>query len=469
MERTNKILVGIFVAGCLLLFTVGLFLIGNSNQLFTKSFTVYSDFAKVTGIQNGGKVRVAGMDAGTITRIQVPLRPGEKFRVYFRIVEKLHPIVRQDSVATIQTDGLLGSKYLQVEAGTSQAKQIESNARIPSAEPFDWGDLMDQISQAVKQVNSILNGVKEQLTTTLSQIEGVTKTVNQLITGATPQVKRIMASADKASANLRAIIEGIQEGDGTLGGLLKDQELYDSVKRSASETERVVESVRAAAARTAELMKNVEEAELVPEVQRSVKNLQAITLQVKDAVERFQGSSGEGGVGERFQRTLADAHEAMSDLSDNTEALKHNFFFRGFFKKRGFFDLGSLTLAEYKKPAFAKGFKQNRIWLESSSLFSKDAKGLEVLTADGKILLDEAMTALLKLPRNGPMVVEGFAGVGTAAQQFLGGRRRASRVEAYIIDRFRLRPAYVGALSLGAELSEQGTTKEGVSIVSFYK
>ena len=119
MEGTKKLIVGMFVAVCLLLFGAGLFLIGNSNQMFTKSFSVYADFAKITGIQNGGKVRVAGMDAGTVTQIEVPSRPGAKFRVRFRIVEKLHPIVRQDSVATIQTDGLLGNKYLQIDAGSA--------------------------------------------------------------------------------------------------------------------------------------------------------------------------------------------------------------------------------------------------------------------------------------------------------------------------------------------------------------
>src|SRR6187551_3333939 len=110
MENTKKLIVGVFVGGCLLLFGVGLFLIGNSNQMFTKAFDVYAEFSKITGIQNGVKVRVAGMDAGTVKRIDVPSRPDGKFRVHFRVIEKLHPMVRQDSVVTIQTDGLLGNK-----------------------------------------------------------------------------------------------------------------------------------------------------------------------------------------------------------------------------------------------------------------------------------------------------------------------------------------------------------------------
>ena len=146
--------------------------------------------------------------------------------------------------------------------------------------------------------------------------------------------------------------------------------------------------------------------------------------------------------------------------------------FRGFFNKRGFFDLGSLTAPEYKSPAFGKGFKRHRVWLESVNLFNKDAKGVEVLSVEGKARLDEAMTELLNFPRNGPIMVEGFAGEGTASQQYLVGRQRAVRVETYLIGRFHLRPAYVGVISMGAEPPDKGSPggfKEGVGIVSFYK
>ena len=472
MERTRKLIVGIFVGGCLVLFGVGMFLIGNSNQLFTKSFNVFADFSKITGIQSGGKVRVAGMDAGTVTRIEVPLRPEAKFRVHFRIMEKLHPIVRQDSVVTIQTDGLLGNKYLQVDAGTADSPLARNDSLIQSKEPFEWGDLMVEINGVVKQVNEVIAGVKDQLVATLSQIEDTAQSANLLVKDATPNVKSILVSADKISANLSEIIDGIQQGQGTVGGLFKDKGLYDSIKRSAGTTEKVVENLRDTSASAKKIINTVAESDIVPEVQKTVKNLQQITLQVKDAVDKFQSASGEGGVSENLQRTLADAHEAMSDLSDSTEALKHNFLFRGFFNKRGFYDLGSLTTPEYKSPTFGKGFKRQRVWLESVNLFNKDAKGVESLSAEGKARLDEAMTGLLNFPRNGPIMVEGFAGAGTVSQQYLVGRQRAVRVEAYLVVRFHLRPAYVGVISMGAEPADKGSPggfKEGVGIVSFYK
>jgi len=472
MELTRKLIVGIFVAVCLALFGVGLFLIGNSSQMFTKSFNVYADFAKITGIQNGGKVRVAGMDAGTVTLIEVPSRPDAKFRIHFRIVEKLHPVVRQDSAVSIQTDGLLGNKYLQIEAGSVGSPLAREGSMIQGKEPFDWSDLMEQLNGVVKQVNGIMAGVKDQLNSTLSEIQSTAKSANLLIDTATPQVRDILASAGKIGANLNQIIDGVQAGQGTVGALFKDQDLSASVKQSVNKTGEIVENFRASSASARKIINSVQESDIVPEVQRSVKNLQQITQQVKDAVDKFQSASGEGGVGEDLQQALADAHEAMADLSDDTEALKHNFLFRGFFTNRGFFDLGALTTPEYQSPAFGKGFKKRRVWLESVSLFKKDATGLEVLSAEGKVRLDEAMTELMNSPRNGPLMIEGFAPEGTAPEQYLAGRRRAIRVQAYLIDRFHLRPAYVGVVSMGADPLDKGSpgkVKDGVGVVSFYK
>jgi phospholipid/cholesterol/gamma-HCH transport system substrate-binding protein len=471
MKSANKVVVGIFVAVCIALFAVGLFLIGNSNQLFTKSFQVYADFSGINGIVKGGKVRVAGMDAGTVTSIDVPSGPEGKFRIHLRVIEKLHPLVRQDSVASIQTDGLLGNKYLQIVAGSEKEPLARDRSMIRSAEPFDWGDLMDQISSAVKQVNGVLSGAKEQLTSTLAEIEGVSRSANLLIKDATPQVKNILVSANAISGNLRDIIDGVQQGEGTVGALLKDQELETTVRRGVGSAEQAVANIRQTAASANKTMEKVRESDIVPEVQRTVKNLQQITLQVKEAVDKFQTAAGEGDVVENLQRTLADAHEAMSDLSDDTEALKHNFFFRGFFKRRGFYDLGALTATEYKKPAFAKGFKKYRVWLDSVDLFRKAGDGTETLSVDGKRRLDEAMTEVLQFPRNGPLMIEGFTGAGTTSQQYLQGRQRAARVEAYLVGRFHLRPAYVGVVSMGAvaDSIEAGRFKEGVGIVSFYK
>ena len=93
-------------------------MIGDRQMAFAKKFTIYTEFKKITGLQPGGIVRVSGAKAGAIQKIIPPGRPGGKFRVQFDITEELHPLVRLDSIASIETEGLVGGNYLGVGSGT---------------------------------------------------------------------------------------------------------------------------------------------------------------------------------------------------------------------------------------------------------------------------------------------------------------------------------------------------------------
>ena len=82
------------------------------------------------------------------------------------------------------------------------------------------------------------------------------------------------------------------------------------------------------------------------------------------------------------------------------------------------------------------------------------------------------MTEILQFPRNGPLIVEGFAAGGTAAQQHLRSRGRAAVVQTYITYRFHLRPAYVGIVAMGNAPPGRPVAPgfvDGVRVVSFFK
>ena len=119
--------VGAFVLGGIVLFALGLFMIGDRQMAFAKRFTVYTEFTKVTGLQPGAVVRVLGAKAGSIKQIVPPNSPGEKFRVRLEVVESLHQLVRTDSIATIETEGLVGGSYLGIGTGTDAAPPVAPN------------------------------------------------------------------------------------------------------------------------------------------------------------------------------------------------------------------------------------------------------------------------------------------------------------------------------------------------------
>ena len=163
MGKGRLAAVGAFVIAGVLLFAVGLFMIGSRRMLFGNTFKVYAEFASVAGLDNGALVRVAGLQAGEVEAIQIPASPSAPFRVRMRIREDVHPLIRFDSVASIQNDGLVGNKFVQVEPGSEQSAVVTADGTIQSREPFDIADLMAKMSETIDTVNAAIVDVKVEL------------------------------------------------------------------------------------------------------------------------------------------------------------------------------------------------------------------------------------------------------------------------------------------------------------------
>jgi phospholipid/cholesterol/gamma-HCH transport system substrate-binding protein len=441
MPSNRSAAVGAFVIGGILLFAVGLFLIGNRRLLFEDTFRVYAEFSKIAGLENGATVRVAGMDAGEVETIRVPTSPSGKFRVRMRVREDLHPLIRLDTVASIQTDGLVGNKFVQIESGSEQQQEVPDQGTIQGREPFDIADLMEQMRETITTVNTMLVDVKADVDKTLDAVTALAGDARGLVDDVGSDVRTIMASSKKVAGDLNAIVAGVRKGEGTIGKLLTDDALYQRVRTVAADAEKAMANIRQAGE------------------------------QAKDAIADFRGDGGPlRGVAGDLQQTLATARESMSDLAEATEALKRSFFFRGFFNRRGFFDLDDVTVAQYRQGALAAGDRRAlRIWIDAGVLFEQDANGAERVGDGGRARIDSAMATFVNYGKNTPLVVEGYADEITGDARYLKSRARAKLVRDYIVSRFGLDPNYVGTMPMGSEAdgSPAGSTWNGIALAAF--
>jgi phospholipid/cholesterol/gamma-HCH transport system substrate-binding protein len=243
--------VGVFVLGGLVLFSIGLFMIGDRQMAFAKKFTVYTEFKRITGLQPGAIVRVSGAKAGSIKQILPPQSPNGKFRVRLEITEDLHQLVRTDSLATIETEGLVGGSYLGIGMGTDAAAPVAPDATIAGKEPFEISDLMQQMGDTIKKVNDTIDVMQDDVQRGIVAIADTAETAHALINDVSGDLKQ-MASAGKTIASDAArITEGIRNGNGTIGKLVNDDELYKrlaSISKQAEEiaagTKQVIESTK---------------------------------------------------------------------------------------------------------------------------------------------------------------------------------------------------------------------------------
>jgi phospholipid/cholesterol/gamma-HCH transport system substrate-binding protein len=436
--------VGAFVLGGLALFTVGLFMIGDRQMAFATKFTIYTEFKKITGLQPGAIVRVSGAKAGTVTLILPPDGPGGRFRVELEVTEDLHPLVRTDSIATIETEGLVGGSYLGVGTGSEKAPAAPPKSTIPSKEPFEISDLMQQMSDTITKVNGAIDEMQDDLQRTVVSVAETVDKTNALITAVSGDVRKMAVAGARISDDAARISDGLRSGKGTIGKLLNDDELYQRAAAIAKQAEQITADTR------------------------------RVVEQARKALDDFQAKEGPiQSLSANLTETMDGARTAMRGFAENMEALKRNFLVRGFFNNRGFFSLSSISPAEYRAGALTrKGARRTvRIWLGAPVLFEPDPEkpAVERLTDDGKTRLDSAMATFLDRLPGAVLIVEGYSQQGTKDEQYLQSRARSSSVRSYLIGKFELDPLMTGIMPLGrdSEGSPNGGPWEGIALAVF--
>ena len=444
MPAARLIGVGVFVVGGLVIFALGLFMIGDRRFLFDDLFMVNAEFAQVAGLRDGAAVRVNGMEAGEVLDIAIPPSPAGRFRVRMRLREELRPLVRADSVASIRTDGIVGGRYVQIEAGSESSPAVDDDGVLKAREPFDFADLLDQGTKTIESVNVTINELRSHLNEVVGLVRVTATNANELVTSVSDDLTSISRSGRRLSEETIRIVEGIRAGRGTIGKLVNDEELYTRVAGIAAEAEQAAKTARIAADGA------------------------------RSAIARLQESGSSDGavqsiVGE-LRQTLSSTRDAMANLAENTEALKRNVLVRGFFEDRGYYDLDGITAIDYRQGVLAGKHRDPvRIWLRGDLLFEAaqgQAQANEALSADGRVRIDRAMAEVLRYPQDTPLMVEGYAVGGTRDVLFRRAADRARQVREYIIARYGWAPTLVGTMPLGAEAinGPSGAEWDGISL-----
>ena len=236
MSRVARL--GAFILITLAIMAAGVFIIGSKEYLFRSTYQLKAQFDNVAGLAEGADVQVGGVHSGTVTAIELPHRPGEKITVIMYLDKSTHEIIKRDSVASIETAGILGNQYVAISFGSAGQAEVSNGEIIPSEPPLQMSDLFKKTSGILDSSQQAINN------TTL------------------------------ATAHLNAVSAKIDSGQGTVGALVNDRQLYSNLEQTTT----------------------------------------------------------------TLHETMLQAQTGVTDFQENMEALKHNFFLRGYFNKRGYED-----------------------------------------------------------------------------------------------------------------------------------
>ncbi|HKN62624.1 MAG TPA: MlaD family protein, partial [Candidatus Acidoferrales bacterium] len=140
MSRAARL--GAFIVISLAILAAGIFIIGDRQYLFSSTYRLKAQFSTVVGMDEGAEVRVAGVHSGTVRRIQLPKNPTDKITILMDLQRSTHDIIKQDSVAAIQTEGLLGNEYVSISFGSAEAADVKDGDMIASQPPLVIADLI---------------------------------------------------------------------------------------------------------------------------------------------------------------------------------------------------------------------------------------------------------------------------------------------------------------------------------------
>ena len=142
-QTTNMIKLGVFVTIGLLLFVVGIYSLGNSKNLFGNTITIYSDFRNVNGLQPGNNVRFSGINVGSIEKISII--NDTTLRVNMIIQEDVKSFIKKNAIASIGTDGLVGSALVNINPRKSQMPPVEDQDIIQSYSRVETDEVLQTL------------------------------------------------------------------------------------------------------------------------------------------------------------------------------------------------------------------------------------------------------------------------------------------------------------------------------------
>ncbi len=311
---SQKLRLGLFVIIGTILFIAGVYFIGQRKNMFKKTFTINAYFQNVNGLQKGNNIRYSGINIGTVKAIE--MINDSTIKVEMNIKEKIISHIKKNAIATIGSDGLVGNMIVNIVPGKGIDQVISNGDIIKSYSKIGADDILSTLS--VSSENAAI-----------------------------------------LTADLLKIAHAMIEGKGTLGILLNDTIMANDLKESVSNLKTVSigasKSIRELNKMVVSLKTNdttilgmlINDSISGNKLKNIVHNLESSTIKIENVVSNinmvvddFNSSDGtinyivkDTSLVNGLKSTLKNINEGTYKFNQNMEALKHNFFTRGYFRK----------------------------------------------------------------------------------------------------------------------------------------
>jgi phospholipid/cholesterol/gamma-HCH transport system substrate-binding protein len=313
----NLVKLGIFVISGILILIMALFLIGRNQNLIGSHYSLKTHFTNVGGLRTGNNVRYAGIEVGTVKTIDII--NDTTVEVTMLIGRKMKTVIRKNALASLGADGLMGNKVVNIVPITGDADLAVDGDLLVSRRSVEFDDILRTLASTGDNIN-IITGDLKQTVARINNSKALWKLLSDSglainLRKASGNLERATVNAVSMTKDVQEIIADVKAGNGPVGTILRDTVMAESLKFSVNQLKEIANNASSLA-----------------------NDLDSIALSINKAVEEGPGTVNlvlkDTAVSGNIRRTLANVEKGTASFNENMEAMKHNFLFKGYFKKQ---------------------------------------------------------------------------------------------------------------------------------------
>lgn len=338
----SQLRVGITVIVASLTLGLLLLLMGSTAGLFTKRITVRSYFDNASGLRQGAPVRLSGVDIGNVSYIRIvnekdrQLTPVE---VTMRLTTKYHYALRRDSVTSLDTAGVLGETYLDIDSSQAVGPEARDGDVLPVQVHPDFNQVVRASQSTLQNMDALLKRADRILAFAESgkgslgkliydptlynrfsdTVADFQKIVNQVSSGQgslgalisrNDAYDKFLSTLDK----MNSVIDDIQQGKGTAGKFVKDPALYDNANATIANVRKLTEDINNGKGTLGKLS---QDDELAKKIDTTITKLSQLTTDL-------QAGQGSAGKFLKDETLYNNANDTMVQARDFMKAFREN-------------------------------------------------------------------------------------------------------------------------------------------------
>ena len=315
-KSVNKIKLGVFVLAGLLFLIIMLYMIGKNRNLFGASFVLKAQFENVQGLVAGNNVRFSGIEIGTVKKIDIIA--DTILEVVMLVDDKMKKILRNNAIVSIGSDGLMGNKVINIFPARAPAPFVTKGEMLNSRKALNTDDMMQTLSKTNQEISVVATQLKIAMQRVNNSAALWTilndETLPENIRASAVNVKLATSRANIVANDLQSIVSIVKEGKGPLGTLINDTAFTISLHE-------VVNKLNGVGDKADEL----------------AVSLNSVIAELKNDINSGKGPANalfkDSSMVVKISNSLDNIQKGTDAFSQNMEALKHNFLFRGYFRK----------------------------------------------------------------------------------------------------------------------------------------